>query len=184
MARLFGTDGIRGVANIFPMTPEMMVKIGMALGAIIAKNQANVIIGRDTRRSGLMLEYALSSGLTAAGSSVLLTGILPTPAVAFLTRKWQAHAGIVISASHNPSQDNGVKIFSSAGLDTTSEPFFIQISPTRLYPDGHIYFSNCSVHSFLVNKYSYNLPLFCDVVTLGFVVVFLTVFFLDVTLGE
>jgi len=116
MTRLFGTDGIRGVANIFPMTPEMMVKIGMALGAIIAKEQTNVIIGRDTRRSGQMLEYALSSGLTAMGTSVLLTGILPTPAVALLTRKWQAQAGIVISASHNPAQDNGVKIFSSSGF--------------------------------------------------------------------
>ena len=116
MIRLFGTDGIRGVANIFPMTPEMMVKIGMALGAIIAKDRTYVIIGRDTRRSGLMLECALSSGLTAAGVSVLLTGILPTPAVAFLTRKWQAQAGIVISASHNPAQDNGIKIFSSTGF--------------------------------------------------------------------
>ncbi len=121
MARLFGTDGIRGVANIFPMTPEMMVKIGMAFGAIIAENQATVIIGRDTRRSGLMLEYALSSGLAAAGTSVLLTGILPTPAVAFLTRKWQAQAGIVISASHNPAQDNGVKIFSSTGFKLPDE---------------------------------------------------------------
>ena len=90
----------------------------------------------------------------------------------------------ILTSAGLVSVDVTLVIFSSAGLDTTSEPFFIQISPTRLYPDGHIYFSNCSVHSFLVNKYSYNLPLFCDVVTLGFVVVFLTVFFLDVTLGE
>lgn len=142
MARLFGTDGIRGVANIFPMTPEMMVKIGMALGAIIAKEQTNVIIGRDTRRSGQMLEYALSSGLTAAGTSVLLTGILPTPAVAFLTRKWQAQAGIVISASHNPAQDNGVKIFSSTGfklpddLETRIEQIVLDEQTSHARPTG------------------------------------------------
>ena len=127
MVRLFGTDGIRGVANIFPMTSEVMVKVGLALGAIIAKNQARaaksaqVIIGRDTRRSGMMLESALSSGLTAAGTSVLLAGVLPTPAIAFLTRKWQAQAGIVISASHNPAQDNGVKIFSATGFKLPDE---------------------------------------------------------------
>ncbi|GAK53376.1 phosphoglucosamine mutase [Candidatus Moduliflexus flocculans] len=142
MIRLFGTDGIRGVANIFPMTPEMMVKIGMALGAIIADHQTHVIIGRDTRRSGQMLEYALSSGLTAVGASVLLTGILPTPAVAFLTRKWQAHAGIVISASHNPAQDNGVKIFSSTGfklpddLETRIEQIVLDEQTTHARPTG------------------------------------------------
>lgn len=121
MAQLFGTDGIRGTANRFPMIPEMMVKIGMILGTIFEKHPTEIIIGRDTRISGQMLEYALSSGLAASGARVKLAGIIPTPAVAFLTRKYRAQAGIVISASHNLFQDNGVKIFSSDGFKLPDE---------------------------------------------------------------
>ena len=121
MARLFGTDGIRGVANHFPMTPEMMVKIGMAVGESLLKTNQGVVIGRDSRISGQMLEYALSSGIVASGIDVLLAGMLPTPAVAFLTRQLPVQAGIVISASHNPAQDNGVKIFSHDGFKLPDE---------------------------------------------------------------
>lgn len=121
MGKLFGTDGIRGVANRFPMIPEMMVKIGMSVGTIFEQKPTEVIIGRDSRISGQMLEYALSAGLAAAGAHVKLAGIIPTPGVAFLTRKYQAQAGIVISASHNPVRDNGVKIFSSDGFKLADE---------------------------------------------------------------
>ena len=121
MGKLFGTDGIRGIANRFPMIPEMMVKIGMIVGSVFEKHPTKIIIGRDSRISGQMLEYALSSGLAASGSHVKLAGIIPTPGVAFLTRKYQAQAGIVISASHNPVQDNGIKIFSSDGFKLADE---------------------------------------------------------------
>lgn len=121
MAKLFGTDGIRGTANCFPMIPEMMLKIGMIVGTIFERFPTEVIIGRDSRISGQMLEYALSSGLAASGAHVKLAGIIPTPAVAFLTRKYHAQAGIVISASHNLFQDNGVKIFSSDGFKLPDE---------------------------------------------------------------
>lgn len=121
MAKLFGTDGIRGVANLFPMTPEFMVKIGYAAGNLLPKAPAGVIIGRDSRHSGQMLEYALASGIVASGTHVLFAGIIPTPAVAFLTRKMNAQAGIVISASHNPAQDNGIKIFASSGFKISDE---------------------------------------------------------------
>lgn len=121
MGKLFGTDGIRGVANEFPMTPEMMVKIGMTVGKILPQSTQGVVIGRDSRLSGQMLEYALTSGLVASGSDVLLAGMIPTPAVAFLTKTLQARAGIVISASHNPAKDNGVKFFSIDGFKLPDE---------------------------------------------------------------
>ncbi len=116
MVKLFGTDGIRGVANRFPMTPEIMVKIGIAVGTLLQEHGPRVVIGRDSRLSGQMLEQALSAGLVASGANVLLAGVIPTPGVAFLTRQLQAQAGIVISASHNPAQDNGVKFFSGDGF--------------------------------------------------------------------
>lgn len=115
MGKLFGTDGIRGVANMYPMTPEMMVKLGMVLGNLLPESERGVCIGRDSRRSGPMLEAALSAGLLASGTNVQVMGVLPTPAIAYFTRTSQASAGIVISASHNPAQDNGVKVFSSEG---------------------------------------------------------------------
>ena len=116
MEKFFGTDGIRGVANRYPMTPEMMIKIGRAVGNILDDPSKGVVIGRDSRISGLMLEHALSAGLVSSGVDVWLAGLIPTPAVAFLTQHRQAQAGIVISASHNPAEDNGVKVFAHDGF--------------------------------------------------------------------
>jgi phosphoglucosamine mutase len=115
-SRLFGTDGIRGVANVGPLTPEMAVAFGRAVAAKFGREGKAVVIGRDTRRSGPMLESAVAAGIGAMGVDVVLLGVVPTPAVAFLTRHLQAGAGIVISASHNPFEDNGLKIFDSRGL--------------------------------------------------------------------
>jgi len=120
--KYFGTDGIRGVVGEDPITPEFMMRLGYAAGKVFSKqpsadtsSRAKVLIGKDTRLSGYMLESALQSGLAAAGVDVLLAGPLPTPGVAYLTRVLRLNAGIVISASHNPYQDNGVKFFSSEG---------------------------------------------------------------------
>lgn len=116
--RLFGTDGIRGTANAEPITAETMVRVGQAVGywASSAPRPGRVVIGRDTRRSGDMVESALAAGLCAAGAEVLRAGILPTPAVALLTRTLGAVAGAVVSASHNPAPDNGVKLFGGDGF--------------------------------------------------------------------
>ena len=115
-SRLFGTDGIRGRANVEPLTPEMAVAFGRAIAAKFGRPGQPVIIGRDTRLSGPMLEQAVAAGISAMGVDVLLAGVVPTPAVAFLTRHLQGCAGIVISASHNPYEDNGLKIFNARGL--------------------------------------------------------------------
>ncbi|MGZ3691634.1 MAG: phosphoglucosamine mutase [Pseudobdellovibrio sp.] len=121
--KLFGTDGIRGTSNQYPMTPEVVVKIGQAIGYLIRKkiisspSLANkVVIGKDTRLSGYMIEQALSSGLNSMGVYVQLVGPLPTPGIGYLTRNMRAAAGIVISASHNAYQDNGIKIFGPDGF--------------------------------------------------------------------
>ncbi len=118
MARLFGTDGVRGVANVPPMTAEMVLEIGRAT-AYVCKSRRNrrprIVIGKDTRISGYLLESALTAGLCSMGADVLLVGSLPTPGIAFLTQSMCADAGMVISASHNPYQDNGIKIFSHDG---------------------------------------------------------------------
>jgi len=119
--KLFGTDGIRGTANRFPMLPDLVIKVGKAIGVIL-KRQApphttpKVVIGKDTRLSGYMLEMALTSGLLATGVEVQLVGPLPTPGVSFITRNMRASIGIVISASHNPFDDNGIKIFGPDGF--------------------------------------------------------------------
>ena len=121
--KFFGTDGIRGVVGQDPITPEFMVRLGFAAGKVFAakggsgkpEGKATVLIGKDTRLSGYMLESALQSGLAAAGADILLAGPIPTPGVAYLTRALRLNAGIVISASHNPYQDNGIKFFSSEG---------------------------------------------------------------------
>ena len=119
----FGTDGIRGRVGEAPITPDFIMRLGYAAGRVLALNshlsagaRPTVLIGKDTRISGYMLEAALEAGLTAAGVDTLLTGPMPTPAVAYLTRALRAQAGIVITASHNPFEDNGIKFFSSAGL--------------------------------------------------------------------
>ncbi|MCG6868327.1 MAG: phosphoglucosamine mutase [Gammaproteobacteria bacterium] len=115
--RFFGTDGIRGRVGVSPMTPEFVLKLGWAVGRVFAEQgaSAKILIGKDTRISGYMLESALEAGLSAAGVGILLLGPMPTPGVAYLTRTFRAAAGIVISASHNPYYDNGVKFFSGDG---------------------------------------------------------------------
>jgi phosphoglucosamine mutase len=114
--RIFGTDGIRGRVGEHPITADFMLRLGRAAGAILAADTRRaVVIGKDTRISGYMFESALEAGLAAAGANVLLLGPMPTPAVAYLSRTLYACAGIVISASHNPHFDNGVKFFSSSG---------------------------------------------------------------------
>ena len=118
MRKLFGTDGVRGVANLEPMTSETAMKLGRAVAHMFKRREGRhqIIIGKDTRVSGYMLESALTSGICSMGVDVLLIGPMPTPAVAFLTRSLRADAGVMISASHNPYQDNGIKFFSSDGF--------------------------------------------------------------------
>lgn len=114
--RYFGTDGIRGKVGSFPITPDFMLKLGWAAGRVFSREgRSKILIGKDTRISGYMFESALEAGLSAAGVDVLLTGPMPTPAIAYLTRTFQASAGIVISASHNRFSDNGIKFFSPLG---------------------------------------------------------------------
>ena len=122
--RYFGTDGIRGSVGAPPITPEFMLKLGWAVGKVFSKSgRGLILIGKDTRVSGYMFESAIEAGLAAAGIDVLLLGPMPTPAIAYLTRTFKAKAGIVISASHNPYNDNGVKFFSNKGekLDDSLE---------------------------------------------------------------
>ncbi|NOQ52761.1 MAG: phosphoglucosamine mutase [Desulfuromonadaceae bacterium] len=117
--KLFGTDGVRGVANIEPMTIEMAMHLGRAVAYVFKKNASRrhrVVIGKDTRLSGYMIENALVAGICSMGVDVLLVGPLPTPGIAFITTSMRADAGVVISASHNPYQDNGIKFFSSDGF--------------------------------------------------------------------
>jgi phosphoglucosamine mutase len=116
--QLFGTDGVRGVANLEPMTPEIALRLGQALAQRCQSGGARprIVIGRDTRLSGDMLEAALVAGITSMGADVLLAGVLPTPAIAFLTRSLPADAGVVVSASHNPFPDNGIKLFAATGF--------------------------------------------------------------------
>ena len=115
MKKLFGTDGIRGRANQYPITPEMGIKIGRAAAIFFKSSKRTIIIGKDTRISGDMIESSLASGICSIGADVLLAGVIPTPGVAFHTHRAGADAGIVISASHNPYYDNGIKIFNSKG---------------------------------------------------------------------
>ncbi|WP_248796135.1 phosphoglucosamine mutase [Pseudomonas sp. MWU13-2105] len=120
--KYFGTDGIRGRVGQFPITPEFMLKLGWAAGMAFRKLGAcRVLVGKDTRISGYMFESALEAGLSAAGADVLLLGPMPTPAIAYLTRTFHAEAGIVISASHNPHDDNGIKFFSGEGTKLPDE---------------------------------------------------------------
>jgi phosphoglucosamine mutase len=120
--RYFGTDGIRGRVGDGSITPEFVLKLGWAVGRVFAKERhSKVLIGKDTRISGYMFESALQAGLSAAGVDVYLLGPMPTPAVAYLTRTFHAQAGIVISASHNPYHDNGIKFFSGEGSKLSDE---------------------------------------------------------------
>ncbi len=122
--KYFGTDGVRGQVGQFPITPEFIMKLGWAAGRVLAQcqgDQSKVVIGKDTRISGYMFESALEAGLSAAGVDIMLLGPMPTPGIAYLTRTLRAEAGIVISASHNPHYDNGIKFFSAQGLKLADE---------------------------------------------------------------
>ncbi|WP_118842756.1 phosphoglucosamine mutase [Haemophilus haemolyticus] len=120
--KYFGTDGVRGKVGTYPITPDFALKLGWAAGKVLASQGSKmVLIGKDTRISGYMLESALEAGLSAAGLSAAFTGPMPTPAIAYLTRTFRAEAGIVISASHNPYYDNGIKFFSAKGTKLPDE---------------------------------------------------------------
>ncbi|MBL8744366.1 MAG: phosphoglucosamine mutase, partial [Myxococcales bacterium] len=124
MRNIFGTDGVRGTANVYPMTPEFALRLGKAITFVAArgKNRApRVLIGKDTRLSGYMLETAIASGICAMGGHVMITGPIPTPAIAQLTQSMRADAGVVISASHNPYEDNGIKLFGPDGFKLPDE---------------------------------------------------------------
>ena len=135
--RLFGTDGIRGVANVDPMTSEVALQLGRAVAYVFRRGERRhkILIGKDTRVSGYMLETAMASGICSMGVDVLLVGPLPTPGIAFLTRSLRADAGAVISASHNPFQDNGIKFFAATGFKLPDE---IELEIERLLTDGSI----------------------------------------------
>ena len=121
--RLFGTDGVRGTANVEPMTSETALRLGRALAHVSKRSHRRhkILIGKDTRLSGYMLETAMSSGICSMGVDVLLVGPMPTPGIAFLTRTLRADAGVVISASHNPFADNGIKLFGPDGYKLSDE---------------------------------------------------------------
>ena len=119
--KYFGTDGARSRVGVDPMTPETVLKMGWAAGKALAGDGGRVLVGKDTRISGYMFESALEAGLSAAGMDVLLLGPLPTPGIAYLTKTFRVAAGIVISASHNPYYDNGIKFFSSRGMKLSDE---------------------------------------------------------------
>ncbi|WP_377290778.1 phosphoglucosamine mutase [Rhizobium sp. SG2393] len=121
--KYFGTDGIRGQSNMFPMTPDLAMRVGIAVGTIFRRgaHRHRVVIGKDTRLSGYMLENAMVAGFTAAGVDAFVLGPIPTPAVAMLTRSLRADIGVMISASHNPYQDNGIKLFGPDGYKLSDE---------------------------------------------------------------
>jgi phosphoglucosamine mutase len=121
--QLFGTDGVRGVANIYPMTAEVAMQLGRVLAYVIktGPRRDRIVVGKDTRLSGYLLEYAITAGICSMGVDVLLLGPLPTPGIAFITASMRADAGVVISASHNPYQDNGIKFFSGNGFKLPDE---------------------------------------------------------------
>ena len=131
--KFFGTDGIRGIANVHPMTAEVALSLGRAVAhqAKHGEHRHRIVIGKDTRLSGYMIEMAFASGVCSMGVDALLVGPLPTPAVAFITRNMRADAGVMISASHNAYEDNGIKIFDHLGNKllnrVTITHFFISI---------------------------------------------------------
>jgi phosphoglucosamine mutase len=137
MGRLFGTDGVRGAANMEPMTAETALLIGRATAHVCKRhnNRHHVVIGKDTRVSGYMIENALTAGICSMGVDVLLVGPMPTPGIAFITHNMRADAGVVISASHNPYQDNGIKIFSRDGFkvpDTVEDEIESLVTTARI----------------------------------------------------
>lgn len=140
--KYFGTDGVRGRVGQYPITPDFVMKLGMAAGKVLSKkNNGRVIIGKDTRLSGYMFEAALEAGFSASGVSTVLLGPMPTPAVAYLTRAFRADLGVVISASHNPFYDNGIKFFSSEG---TKLPDEVELEIEKLIDSDEIKFADPS----------------------------------------
>jgi len=137
MQRLFGTDGIRGVANVAPMDSETVLRLGRAIAHVFRRSEGRhrILIGKDTRVSGYMLETALESGISSMGVDVLLVGPLPTPGIAFMTRSMRADAGVVISASHNSYEDNGIKFFGADGFKLADET---EDEIERLMQPGHL----------------------------------------------
>src|SRR5271170_1326897 len=136
--KLFGTDGVRGKANVEPMTAETAMRLGMAAGRRFTRSDhhPSVVIGKDTRLSGYMLEPALTAGFISVGMDVVLLGPLPTPAVANITRSLRADLGVMISASHNPFEDNGIKLFGPDGYKLSDE-IELQIEASVLAGDGN-----------------------------------------------
>lgn len=140
--KYFGTDGVRGRVGQYPITPDFVMKLGVAAGKVLSKkNNGRVIIGKDTRLSGYMFEAALEAGFSASGVSTVLLGPMPTPAVAYLTRAFRADLGVVISASHNPFYDNGIKFFSSEG---TKLPDEVELEIEKLIDSDEIKFADPS----------------------------------------
>jgi phosphoglucosamine mutase len=135
--KLFGTDGVRGVANVDPMTSEIALKIGRAVSHVFKERhgRGRIVVGKDTRLSGYMLETAIASGVCSMGLDVWLVGPLPTPGIAFITSSMRADAGVVISASHNPYQDNGIKLFSGDGFKLPDE---LELEIEKLVMEGSI----------------------------------------------
>src|ERR1700757_1189314 len=135
---LFGTDGIRGTANCDPMTAEIALRLGQAAGLMFTRgsHRHRVVIGKDTRLSGYMIEPALTAGFISAGMDVTLVGPLPTPAIAMLTRSLRADLGVMISASHNPFEDNGIKLFGPDGVKLSDETE-LEIEVLMAGPIGH-----------------------------------------------
>ena len=136
--KLFGTDGIRGKANEFPITPEVALRAGKAVAQVLRSsghNRNRVVIGKDTRISGYMLETALTSGLVSMGMDVLLPGPLPTPAIAHLTKSMGCAAGIMLTASHNPYEDNGLKIFGPDGYNGGIDNIDFTVSAVSAVPE-------------------------------------------------
>jgi len=133
--KYFGTDGMRGVATVPPLDPESLVRLGQAIAQVFVANRGRhqILIGKDTRLSGYMIETALSAGIMSMGADVLLVGPLPTPGVAYLTKSMRADAGVMISASHNPFEDNGIKIFGADGFKLPDET---ELEIERLMTDG------------------------------------------------
>src|SRR5210317_1146923 len=135
--KLFGTDGVRGIANKHPMTTEMAMQLGRAAAYVFKHDdrRSRIVIGKDTRLSGYMIENALAAGICSMGVDILLVGPLPTPGIAFITSSMRADAGVVISASHNPFQDNGIKFFSRDGFKLPDD---VELAIERHTFDGDI----------------------------------------------
>jgi phosphoglucosamine mutase len=153
--RYFGTDGVRGVAGSPPLTAEWVVRLGQAAGLVIgaAHPRPTVVVGRDPRASGPMLEAALTAGLLSSGTEVLSVGVLPTAGISYLTRKHGAQAGVVISASHNPAQDNGIKFFGNSG-EKLSDPLELEIEQAIDQPAGPARFGRLHHHPGAAQEYA------------------------------